>query len=137
MNEMADITFKIQEIDKLNDNIRNCLRDVDGRKGRKLLRILRYYYTNILKDDNMSKTFELLMKAHRGQTFDLNDLDGFNITSENTFRTLADNDQKIDYVKQQCCQILGRVHHRFIHYLRTEHRPKRFKLLRKLRSKVG
>jgi hypothetical protein len=126
MNEMA---FKNRKIDKFNDNIVNCLRDVDGRN------VLEYFITNRLKDDNISKTFEVWMNADRGEISD-NDLDGINITSE-TLRTLADYDQKIDYVKQQCCQILDRVHHRFIHYLRTEHRPKRFKLLRKLRSKVG
>lgn len=114
---MADKKFTIQEIERFNDKISNVLDHSHCRKvfGK---------FVDAQRNPALSKTFKLWNEAETNafeeDTFlDLiEEIDDFNI---NPLYSLAENEHKLAYVKQECSRILEKIRPQFILYLHKYH----------------
>ncbi|RZC27647.1 hypothetical protein BDFB_000102 [Asbolus verrucosus] len=117
---MASIKFPLQQIEKFNDRIENCLQDLSCRN------IFEIYLTQS-KKYNALNTLKLWTTANSGTSFSedmydlIDDVDGFN---ENPLLSISEHHQKLDYVKSECSRILNKhgTHKKFIQYLLENHR---------------
>lgn len=119
---MAEHKFTLQQIDRFNDSIENCLRSATcceifkkylmETKRNHLLDILRLWVkTNdpTSQSSSMEDIFDII-----------EEIDGFN---ENPLLSLSEPKLKLDYIRTECYRLLNQhnMHSKFLQYLRRYH----------------
>ncbi|KAJ8986163.1 hypothetical protein NQ317_005637 [Molorchus minor] len=115
---MAGIKFTQQQIERLNDRIKNCLEDENCRT------VLEQYLKNARKPV-LYNALKLWVAANSTNSFDedyfldlIENVDGFN---ENPLLSIAECEHKLLFVKTECCRILEKIRPYFIEYLNKYH----------------
>ncbi|XP_050311502.1 uncharacterized protein LOC126747054 isoform X1 [Anthonomus grandis grandis] len=116
---MADIKFTLQQLERYNDRMKNCLSDPQCRP-------LLQKFLNLQRKPMFISALKLWEAANGTGNWDedrmldlIEDVDDFN---ENPLLSIAECQHKLDYTKEECSRILNKVLPDFMNYLHRYHK---------------